>query len=152
MPEKEPVLAPFILTQNDANITATAGTGAVWSDIWAYRVPNGVGIVLQAADIISIHFEDPGAECGTATGFADCYARIEVRDPSQEATRLVYGPSLYGRVREFQDRNTVARLAVPEPVKVYARQWIVIMGLDGLVITLAVSYFSLVTSKVAIPL
>jgi len=147
MPEKEPVLAPFLLTQNDGNVTAVNGVANLWSDIWAYRVPNGVGIVLQAADIISMYLDD-GAEIGRWLS----YVRVEVRDPSQEATRLVYGPAQYNRVREFRDRNTVARLAAPEPVKVYARQWIVFMALDDAIITVATSFFTLATSKVAIPL
>lgn len=147
MPEKEPVLAPFLLTHNDGNITAVNGVANLWSDIWAYRVPNGVGIVLQAADIISMYLDD-GAEIGRYTS----YVRIEVRDPSQEATRLIYGPALYDRVREFQNRNTVARIGVPEPVKVYARQWIVFMALDDAIITTATSLLTLQTSKVAIPL
>jgi len=147
MPEKEPVLAPFLLTHNDGNITAVNGVANLWSDIWAYRVPNGVGIVLQAADIISMYLDD-GAEIGRYTS----YVRIEVRDPSQEATRLIYGPALYDRVREFQNRNTVARIGLPEPVKVYARQWIVFMALDDAIITTATSLLTLQTSKVAIPL
>ena len=148
MPEKEPVLAPFLLTNNDGNITTAAvGVANAWTDFWAYRVPNGVGIVLQAADIISCYIDD-GGEVGVDT----CYVRIEVRDPSQEATQLAFGPALYNRVREFRNRNTVARLAVPEPMKVYARQWIVVMVLDDAAVVMANSYFTLFTSKVAIPL
>ncbi len=147
MPEKEPVLAPFLLTHNDGNITAVNGVANLWSDLWAYRVPNGVGIVLQAADVISMYLDD-GAEIGRYVE----YVRIEVRDPSQESTRLVYGPALYDRVREFQDRNTVARLGLPEPVKVYARQWIVFMVLDDAIVTVATCLLTLQTSKVAIPL
>lgn len=148
MPEKEPVLAPFLLTQNDGNITAAAvGVANAWTDLWAYRVPNGVGIVLQAADIISAYLDD-GAEVGVDT----CYVRLELRDASQETTELVFGPALYNRVREFRDRNTAARLAVPKPVKAYARQWIVVMALDDAAIVMADSYFTLFTSKVAIPL
>jgi len=147
MPEKEPVLAPFLLTHNDGNITAANGVAGLWSDIWAYRVPNGVGIVLQASDIISMYLDD-GAEIGRYVE----YVRIEVRDPSQESTRLVYGPAIYDRVREFQDRNTVARLGLPEQVKVYARQWIVFMNLDAVGVTVATCLLTLQTSKVAIPL
>ena len=147
MPEKEPVLAPFLLTQNDGNITAVNGVANLWSDLWSYRVPNGVGIILQAADVFSAYLDD-GAEIGRYIS----YVRIEVRDPSPEATRLIYGPAQYNRVREFQNRNTVARLEAPEPVKVYARQWIVFMVLDDAIVAVATSYFTLQTSKVAIPL
>ncbi len=148
MPEKQPVLAPFLLTHNDGNVTAANGVANLWSDIWSYRVPNGVGIVLQAADAISMYLDD-GAEIGRFVS----YVRIEVRDPAQESTRLVYGPAIYDRVREFQDRNTLARLAVPEPVKVYARQFIVFMALDDAVITTAATcLLTLQTSKVAIPI
>lgn len=149
MVEKEPVLAPFVLTQNDQNITpAAVGVPDIWTDMWAYRVPNGVGIVLQAADTISCYLSVGVTECD----LWDCQVRIEVRDAAQETTELVYGPALYRRVQEFTNRNTMARLGVPEPVKVYARQWIVIAVRDDGAITIADAYFALVTSKVAIPL
>ena len=143
----EALQEPFTLTKGDGNVTAVNGVANLWSDIWSYRVPNGVGIVLQAADIISMYLDD-GAEIGRYTS----YVRIEVRDPSQESTRLIFGPAIYDRVREFQDRNTVARIGVPEPVKVYARQFIVFMALDDAIITVATSLLTLQTSKVAIPI
>ena len=147
MAEKEPVLAPFLLTHNDGNVTGVNGVANLWSDLWSYRVPNGVGIVLQAADIISMYLDD-GAEIGRYTE----YVRIEIRDPSQESTKLIFGPAIYDRVREFADRNTVARIGVPAPVKVYARQFIVFMVLDDAIVTVATSLLTLQTSKVAIPI
>jgi len=148
MPDKSPILVPFNLTQNDGNITAADGTASTFSDIWKYRVPNGTGIVLQAGDQLSVYLYASGE-----SGVSNTYVRLEVRDPAEEAVRLVFGPALYNRVREFTNRNTIARLGVPEPVKVFERQWIVLVAYDtGGTITNADSYFNLLTSKVAVPL
>ena len=142
-------VAPFHLNQEDGNITKSDGTAATWTDIWKYQVPQKQGIVLQAKDVISMYLEDTApAEVGADT----CYVQIEVRDASEQDKRIVFGPALYARLKEFQDRNLMARLPLGAPVKVYERQWVVIMVKDDGTIDESDSYFDLYTSKVAVPL
>lgn len=143
-----PELAPFHITQSDGNITSSNGTANTNSDIWVYEVPLGTGIIIQAGDQLSAYLKDASAECG---GY-DCYVTIEVRDPSGLSVEQVFGPALYARVKEFQDRNKIAKLGVPEPVKVYPRQKIVVVVKDNGTVTVANCYFDLFTSKVAHPL
>jgi len=144
----KPELAPFHITQADGNITEGDGTANTWSDIWSYEVPLGTGIILQSSDVFAAYLEDASAEAG---GY-DCYVKVEVRDPSGLSVVQVFGPSLYNRVKEFSDRNNVARLGLAQPVKVYPRQKIVIVVKDNGAIDASDSYFDLFIHKVAVPL
>lgn len=151
MVEKAAVLAPFFITDSDGNITdGSDGTNVVWGDVWKYQVPQGTGIVLQAGDQFSCFLSDDTVP--TEVGRYDCYVKIEIRDPSEQDNQLAFGPALYNRIREFQDRNKIARLGIGKPIKVYPRQWIVIAAKDVGTIDVSECYFSLLTSKVAVPL
>jgi len=145
----EPKLAPFHINQADGNITEVDGIAATWSDIWTYEVPLGGGIIFQAGDTIAAYLEDTAP---AEVGAYDCYVKLEVRDPSGLSILQVFGPSLYNQIKEFSNRNTIARLGVSEPVKVYPRQKIVLCAKDAVVIDASDSYFDLFTSKVGIPL
>lgn len=152
MVEKVAVLAPFHMSQLDGNITLGAAvlTTGVWGDIWRYQVPQGTGIVLQAGDTFSLRIDDDAI--GTEVGTTDCYVKIEVRDPGQNDNILIWGPNLYLKCREFEDRNKIARLQLAKPVKVYPRQWIAIAAKDVGTVDTSECYFDLLTSKVAVPL
>lgn len=143
-----PKLAPFHITRKDGNITEADGTANIWSDIWDYEVPLGTGIIFQAGDVLSAYLEDASAEAGAY----DCYVKLEVRDSSGLSVIQLFGPALYTRVKEFQDRNKLARLGVSEPIKVYPRQHIVLCVKDNGAIDGSNSYFDLATNKVAAPL
>lgn len=147
--ERRAQLAPFHINQDDGNITEADGVAATWSDIWKYRVPQGCGIVLQAGDQLSCYLEDTAP---LEVGNDDCYVKIEVRDPSEQDVKLAFGPAVYQKVKEFQDRKSIAKLVLVAPLKVLARQWIVLVAKDGVVIDASDSHFDLLTSKVAVPL
>jgi|GEM_PF-3261602 len=151
-PRGTPKLAPFRLNQRDGNVTAAIGVADLWSDVWTYEVPQGTGIVLQAGDTLSAFLAT-----APATEVVDPelnHVRVEVRDPSGLSIDQVFGPALYLRVQEFVNRNTIARLGVSAPVKVYPRQRIVICVLSPQIVAVAAdaSYFDLHTSKVGTPL
>lgn len=136
---------PFHITQADGNITEADGVAATWSDIWKYQVPQGSGLILEAGDLISVYLEDTApAEVGND----DCYVKVEVRDASEQDVQRVFGPAMYIKVKEFQNRNTVARLQASSPVKLYPRQWLVISAKDAVVIDASDSYFDLFVSKI----
>lgn len=143
-----PKLSPFHITQKDGNITEADGTANIWSDIWDYEVPLGTGIILQAGDVLAAYLEDAAAQAGAY----DCYVKLEIRDPSGLSVVQAFGPALYTRVKEFSDRNKLARLGLPEPLKVYPRQHIVLCVKDNGAIDASDSYFALTTNKVGAPL
>lgn len=141
---KEIITDPFHLTQSDGNITATDGTTSIWSDIWKYQVPIGVTHVLKQGHTFSAYIEDDSpAESGSST----CRVQIEVRDSAEQDRLIVFGPSLYVKVKEFQDTNKIAQLFVADPVVVPERYWIVIMVNDDDGIDASDSYFDLYISR-----
>ena len=136
---------PFHLTDADANVTAAAGVPDTWSDIWKYQVPQGVTHLLKSEHTISAYIEDAGAEIAAP----DAEVKIEVRDPSEQDKRPVYGPAMYVMSTEFQDRDLMAHLNCPASgIQVTDRSWIVIMVKDGGTIDQTDSYFDLLISRV----
>jgi len=146
---KQVKLEVFHITQSDGNITAGNGTANLWSDIWKYQVPQGVGLILQAGDTLSAYLAAAGP---TEISKYLSYVKLEVRDPSEQDIVRVYGPALYQKLVEFQDRTLLARLNVLKPEKVYSRQWIVLSLKSTSTTLAALSYFDLVTSKAAVPI
>ena len=145
-----PLLRPFMLTQDDANVFPGSDTiPNHWGDISRYRVPQGTGIILQNGDQFSLYL---GTGPNVEASLYGSFVKIEVRDPAEQDVEKVLGDVLYLRVREFEDRNKIARLTVPEPVKVYPRQWIVVVAKSTHSIKVGECYFGLLTSKVAMPL
>ena len=142
-------VTPFHLTQADGNITKTNGVANTWSDIWKYQVPQNTEVLLQPGDLFSAFLKDTSpAECGEDT----CYAKIEVRDPSEQDKELVFGAAIYKRIKEFQDRTKMAKLAITATRRIFPRQWIVIVVKYDAAVDCATSYFDLFTSMAAVPL
>ena len=142
-------VTPFHLTQADGNITKTNGVANTWSDIFKYQVPQNTEVLLQPGDLFSAYLKDTSpAECGEDT----CYVKIEVRDPSENDHELVFGAATYKRIKEFQNRNEMAKIVITTARRVLPRQWIVIVIKDDAVVSYATSYFDLFTSMIAVPL
>jgi len=145
---EQPRLLPFHITGNTPGMVAANGVAATWTDIWRVQIPQGMGLILQASDQLSVYFEDnTAAECGLD---GSCRLRMEVRDPAEQDVERVFGDANYRRVREFQNRALIGHLGISKPVKVYERQWLVITAIDNATITVANCYFDLLTSKVAV--
>lgn len=144
----QPLDEPFDLTDQDSNITKANATAATWSDVYKYQVPVGVGHVLQAGHTFSIYLMNTSSTVNAATDLV----KIEVRDSAEQDKRTVYGPAIYQRVQEFQDRNKIARLNVSAPVPVLERQWIVVMIKGATAAGTASSYFDLAINRVRQPL
>lgn len=139
---------PFHLTNTEAGIVEADGTANQWSDIWKYQVPPGMAIKLTSRDTFSLYAEDTTpAEIGNSTA----QVRILVRNAAETAEIVVYGPALYARSREFQERPKMARLAVGQ-LEVKARQFIVIQIKDDGTVDASDSYFDLFTTRIYAPL
>ncbi len=142
-PEQRIIDEPFDLTEQDSNITKANGTDAAWSDMYKFQVPVGIGHTIQPGHSISMYLDKAGTESA-----ATSLVKIEVRDSSEQDKRAVYGPAIYQRVKEFQDRNKLARLNVSAPVPVLERQWIVVMIKATTAPTTVNSYFDLAINRV----
>jgi len=141
--------APYHITDSDKAITAADGVANTWSDIWKFRVPQNVGIVVSPGDLFSAYVSDAAAEVGTD---GSCLVRIEVRDASEQHRETVMGDVNYSKIREFQDKDKMFRFNPPKAFKVVARQWIVFMAKDNAVVTASKSYFDMLCTRVSEPL
>ncbi len=135
---------PFDLTDQDSNITKANATASSWSDLYKYQVPVGIGHVLQAGHTFSVYLKDTSATENASTDLI----KIEVRDSSEQDKRTVYGPAIYLKCKEFQDRDKMARLNVAAPVPVLERQWIAVMVNGASAAGTANSYFDLAINRI----
>jgi len=134
---------PFHLTNTDNNITEADGTANIFSDIWKYQCPIGVTHVLRAGQTFSLYLEDSSSEVGNQT----CRVQIEVRDPAEQDTLIVYGPALYIVSKEFRDATLKARIGTSSDILVPERYWIVVMARDDGAIDASDSYFDLYIAR-----
>ena len=139
---------PFLLTDDDPNITADATFGTTWRDTWKFRCPAGMRILLRKGDTLSVYVLDSGdAEIAAP----DALVKVEVRDPSEQNIVLAYGPDNYLSATEFQNAAKKRKFQLDEPIVVKPREWIVVatkdnLGLDSA--SILTSYFNLQTTKV----
>ena len=122
--DRQPITEPYSLTQIDTGLIPSGnrndGLADTWIKIWQFQVPDGIAMILGPADIIALYLEDAAAEVGNNTA----EVRISIGDTSQYDNRVIFGPVPYINVKEFQDTRKVARLRLPEAIKVYEKQFI----------------------------
>ena len=136
---------PYNLNDDDGNITEADGTASTWSDIWKWQCPQGVSLLMQSKDTISAYIEDASAEIAAP----DAQVKVEIRDPSEQDKRPIYGPAMYLRSAEFSDSETKAHLNIPAGgLVVKPRDWVVVVVNDGGTIDASDSYFNLATTRI----
>lgn len=159
MARAEPKQEPFSLTKGDSNVTSSDGLDASTSYgiIYSYHVPVGIGLIVLAGHTFSLYLEgDDDAEMPATTQI-----KVSVLDASRQDERVILGPIMYASLKEFQDRDKIARFNVPEPVKVYENQYVEVLsagadatGTGGVDQTgsSSDSYFEMAISRVRQPL
>ncbi len=157
----EAIQEPFTLTKGDAAVTSADGldgaAAIIYSDIWTYLVPVGIGHIILPGHTLAIYLRgDDDVEMPITTQL-----RLVLQDASAQDRKAIAGPILYASVRNFTDRDQMFRLNVPEPIKVYERQSIIIEELGPDVATTGGvdqtggtidSYFELTITRVRQPL
>ncbi len=122
----EALQEPFTLTKGDAAVTSADGLIAavaiIYSDIYTYLVPVGIGHIILPGHTLGMWLEGTDdAEMPLTTQL-----KLTLMDASGQDRKAIAGPFLYAQVRNLTDRDQMFRLNVPEPVKVYERQSIII--------------------------
>ena len=153
---------PFTLTQGDSDVTGTDGLDATalatkYGIIWEYHVPTGIGLIILPGHTFAVYlYGDDSAEMP-----ATSLVKVSVLDSSKQDKRTILGPVLYQTLKEFTDRDKLARFNVVAPVKVYEKQYIQIeeagadaTGTGGVDVTGGTneSYFEMAISRVRQPL
>ncbi len=147
--DNQPITEPYSLTQIDTGLIPSGnrndGTANTWIKIWQFQVPDGIAVILGPADILAAYLEDTGAaEVGNNTA----EIRISIGDTSQQDNRVIFGPVPYINVKEFQDTRKVARLRLPEAIKVYEKQFINIEVKDDATLDESASRFLLEMTRI----
>lgn len=101
----------FTIDQNDSNVTKAAGTAAVMSDIYTYKVPRHTAILIRPEDILSAYLKDATAEALGTDAF-----ELVVRDPNSLTTEII-ASGQYTIIKEFQDRNKTKKLGKSKLIK-----------------------------------
>jgi len=135
----------FRITKTDPNIqTAPNAFVNEWFDIWRYKVPANVEILLGKGDMFSGYLEDD-----TGHEISDtCLVKIEVRDPSQQDRRLIYGPNTYENSREFPETYNIARLDLDPLIILRERDYLVISACADRIINTYESDFQLFCRRI----
>jgi hypothetical protein len=117
-----PKQEPFSITKGDSDVTSQDGLNASneYGMIWEYHVPVGLGLIILAGHTFSLYLHgDDNAEMPDTT-----MVKVVVLDASKQDEKTILGPVMYKTLKEFQDRDKVARFSCPEPVKVYENQYL----------------------------
>lgn len=112
----------FTLTKGDSDVTSSDGPNASTSYgiIYSYHVPTGIGLIILPGHTFSLYLEgDDDAEMPATT-----MVKVSVLDSSKQDKRTILGPVMYQTLKEFTDRDKLARFNVVAPVKVYEKQYI----------------------------
>lgn len=150
---------PFSLTKGDSDVTEQDGLNASteYGRIFEYHVPTGIGLIITPGHTFSLYLEGDDAVEMPATTLV----KVIAKDSSKQDAKTIIGPILYEKLKEFVDRDKIARFNVSEPVKLYEKQYLVIetAGADvaatgGVDVTGGAneSYFEAAISRVRQPL
>jgi len=119
------MIEPFVITQEDSDVTQTDTTAESLQDLFVYRVPIGITIILEPASVLCSFMQETDTTAAQATG----QVKIEVRDATNTEKRPVLGPVQYATLNgEFQDEDKLVHLDIQAPMKVYEREYIAIQS------------------------
>ena len=138
----------YSLTQLESSsyLTSADATASKWSDLFKYQVPVGQAFVLEPTSKFAAYLDTNVGSSEASVGITR--VQIEVRDQSESDKTVIFGPSLYAAIREFQQDDKMARLRVNKPIVVPERFFIVIMVYHTTAIVYAYSYFKLETKRI----
>ena len=122
------MIEPFVITQEDSDVTQTDTTADSLQDLFVYRVPIGHTIILRPDDVLCCDLD----ETDTTVAQNICQVKLEVRDASNEEKKPVLGPLQYASfaasgVGEFKDEDKSIHLDIHREMKVYEREYIALM-------------------------
>jgi len=139
----------FEVSSLSTGITEADGGGATWKDIWDFRVPLNIRIVLKPTDIFSCYLDgDDAAEMPATT-----QVRLLHRDVANEQSKPLIRAMLYAQLKDFQDKDKIIRLQIPKALVIGPSEHIVVQvnGADATGtgdIDASDSYFKVVTNRI----
>ena len=119
------MIEPFVITQEDTDVTQTDTTAEALQDLFVYRVPIGITIILRPEDVLCAGL----VETDTTVVQNTAQVKIEVRDATGEEKKPILGPMSYANfsasgVGEFKDEDKFVKLDITREMKVYENEYI----------------------------
>jgi hypothetical protein len=119
------IIEPFVINQEDSDVTQADGTAEAFQDLFLYRVPIGTTIILRPEDVLAFYAEETDASAAQNTG----QAKVEIRDATGTEKRPVLGATQYASFAgEFQDEDKLVHLDLAGEVRVAEREYIALMA------------------------
>ena len=122
------MIEPFVITQEDSDVTQADTSAGVMGDWFSYRVPLGQSIILRPSDVLCVDCDNTSAAVCSNVG----QIKLEIRDATGSDKKPVLGPMLYGSfaasgVGEFKDDDLMNHLQISGEIEVKEREYIVLM-------------------------
>lgn len=122
------MIEPFVINQEDSDITQTATTAESLQDLFVYRVPIGMRLLLRPTDVFCMHVDQVGSAVGDNTSLI----KVEHRDSANVEKKPILGPVQYANfsasgLGEFQDEDKLVHLDIQAPITVEEQEYIAVM-------------------------
>ena len=115
---------PWTITQEDSAVTQADGTANELQDLFKYRVPKGMKIILTPEDVLCLYAEETDASAEQASALV----KLELRDATgEEKTPLVNSMQYANFNGEFQDEAKLVHLDIQKEVIVGEQEYISLM-------------------------
>jgi len=119
------MIEPFVITQEDSNVTQSDTTAETLQDLFLYRVPKGQKIILRPEDVLCVFLQETDASAAQASGLV----KLELRDATQtERTALVQATQYVNFNGEFQDEDKLIHLDIAKEIVVGEQEYIALMS------------------------
>lgn len=116
----------------DPNVIAVSSTRVnVWDDVYTWRCPALMNLVLRPGDVVSARLFAAGVEIGAP----DALVMIEARDARNRVISRVFGPSNYLSITEFSDVKSRARFRLPTEIILTPKTLLVVMVKNNVAMT-----------------
>lgn len=122
------MIEPFVVTQEDSDVTQSDTTADALQDLFVYRVPIGMRLVLRPTDVFCIHVRETDNTVGQNTALV----KVELRDSANVEKKPVLGPLQYANfsasgVGEFQDKAKFVVLDIQHEIIVEEQEYVAVM-------------------------
>jgi len=119
------MIEPYVITQEDDNITQADGTADELQDLFLYRVPKGMKIILRPDDALCVYVVETDASAAQNNALI----KLELRDATAtERTPLVQSTQYANFAGEFQDEDKLVHLDITKEIIVGEQEYIALQG------------------------
>ena len=138
------MIEPFVITQEDSNVTQADTAAATLADLFLYRVPKGQKIILRPEDVICLYSENTSAGALQAVGLV----KLELRDATQTQRRALVQSTQYANFNgEFKDEDKLIHLDIQGEIVVGEQEYLALMVKDSTGADKDNSYFEIRTHR-----